>query len=214
MKEDEMKIIKVLVDEMPSGCKRCDFCVAKMYCLLLEDRKTTVPDEPYKRRTDCPLVYGFGDRETNALNKRIAELSQAVGLITTLKPTMVMDVDHPLDMAKEVVEHVTARIAELEMKIRHNALWQASEDAEERAHLEKLVPDLKKRIAELEERLGLCESALVSMTYQFFYSSKSGALVHSFMSAEEEAAEYLVDYGIARWENEHRNSIVFEKELK
>lgn len=70
------------------------------------------------------------------------------------------------------------------------------------------------RIAELEERLGLCESALVSMTYQFFYSSKSGALVHSFMSAEEEAAEYLVDYGIARWENEHRNSIVFEKELE
>ena len=69
-----MKIIKVLVDEMPSGCKRCDFCVAKMYCSLLEDRKTTVPDEPYKRRTDCPFVYDFGDRETNALNKRIAEL--------------------------------------------------------------------------------------------------------------------------------------------
>ena len=67
------------------------------------------------------------------------------------------------------------------------------------------------RIAELEERLGLCESALVSMTYQFFYSSKSGALVHSFMSAEEETAEYLVDYGIARWENEHKNSIVFEE---
>ena len=70
---------------------------------------------------------------------------------------------------------------------------------------------LNARIAELEERLGLCESALVSMTYQFFYSSKSGALVHSFMSAEEEAAEYLVDYGIARWENEHKNSIVFEE---
>jgi hypothetical protein len=73
------------------------------------------------------------------------------------------------------------------------------------------VPALNARIAELEERLGLCESALVSMTYQFFYSSKSGALVHSFMSAEEEAAEYLVDYGIARWENEHKNSIVFEE---
>ncbi len=70
------------------------------------------------------------------------------------------------------------------------------------------------RIAELEERLELCESALVSMTYQFFYSSESGALVHGFMSAEEETAEYLVDYGIARWENEHRNSIVFEKELE
>ena len=112
----------------------------------------------------------------DALNARIAELSQAVGLITTLKPTMVMDADHPLEMAKEVAEYVTARIAEL------------------------------------EERLELCESALVSMTYQFFYSSESGALAHSFMSAEEEAAEYLVDYGIARWENEHRNSIVFEEE--
>ncbi len=70
---------------------------------------------------------------------------------------------------------------------------------------------LNARIAELEERLELCESALTSMVYQFFYSSESGALVHSFMSAEEETAEYLVDYGIARWENEHKNSIVFEE---
>ena len=49
------------------------------------------------------------------------------------------------------IRDLTARIAELETKIRHNALWQASVDAEERAHLEKLVPDLKKRIAEIEE---------------------------------------------------------------
>ena len=87
-------------------------------------------------------------------------------------------------------------------------------DAEDAAELLTLITGLESRIAELEERLGLCESALVSMTYQFFYSSESGALAHSFMSAEEEAAEYLVDYGIARWENEHRNSIVFEKELE
>ena len=167
-----MIIIKVLVDEMPSGCKRCDYCVAEMYCLLLEDRKTTVPDEPYKRRPDCPLVYDFSDKQINDL---------------------------------------TARIAELEMKNRHNALWQASVDAEERAHLEKLVPDLKKRIAELEERLELCESALTSMVYQFFYSSESGALVHSFMSAEEEACEYLIKYGIAHWSNERKNSIVFDE---
>ena len=73
------------------------------------------------------------------------------------------------------------------------------------------IQKLQARIAELEERLESCESALVSMTYQFFYSSESGALAHSFMSAEEEAAEYLVDYGIARWENEHKNSIVFEE---
>ena len=52
--------------------------------------------------------------EIGRRDKRIAELSQAVGLITTLKPTMVMDADHPLDMAKEVEEYVTSRIAELE----------------------------------------------------------------------------------------------------
>ena len=52
---------------------------------------------------------------------------------------------------RPIEDALNARIAELEMKIRHNALWQASEDAEERAHLEKLVPDLKKRIAELEK---------------------------------------------------------------
>ena len=53
----------------------------------------------------------------DALTARIAELSQAVGLITTLKPTMVMDADHPLEMAKEVAEYVTARIAELEAEV-------------------------------------------------------------------------------------------------
>ena len=45
----------------------------------------------------------------------IAELEEAVGLITTLKPTMVMDTEHPLDMAKEVVEYVNARIAEFDV---------------------------------------------------------------------------------------------------
>ena len=79
------------------------------------------------------------------------------------------------------------------------------------AALDKARQEIFGYIAELEERLELCESALISMTYQSFYSSESGALAHSFMSAEEEAAEYLVDYGIARWENEHRNSIVFEE---
>jgi Lar family restriction alleviation protein len=112
---------------------------------------------------------------------------------------------------RPIEDNLRNSIAELETKIRHNALWQASVDAEERAHLEKLVPDLKKRIAELEERLELCESALTSMVYQFFYSSESGALVHSFMSAEEEACEYLIKYGIAHWSNERKNSIVFDE---
>jgi hypothetical protein len=47
-----------------------------MYCLLLEDRKTTVPDEPYKRRPDCPLVYDFSDKQINGLTARIAELEE------------------------------------------------------------------------------------------------------------------------------------------
>ena len=55
---------------------------------------------------------------------------------------------------RPIEDNLRKRIAELETKIRHNALWQASEDSEERAHLEKLVPDLKKRIAELEAELG------------------------------------------------------------
>jgi len=55
---------------------------------------------------------------------------------------------------RPIEDALRKRIAELETKIRHNALWQASEDSEERALLEKLVPDLKKRIAELEAELG------------------------------------------------------------
>jgi len=112
---------------------------------------------------------------------------------------------------RPIEDTLNKRIAELETKIRHNALWQASVDAEERAHLEKLVPDLKKRIAELETRLESCESALVSMVYQFFYQPELGVLAHSFMSAEEEACEYLIKYGIAHWSNERKNSIVFDE---
>ena len=67
------------------------------------------------------------------------------------------------------------------------------------------------RIAELEARLESCESALVSMVYQFFYQPELGVLAHSFMSAEEEACEYLIKYGIAHWSNERKNSIVFDE---
>ena len=73
---------------------------------------------------DCPNGSWFTADEWNTrpiedgLHARIAELSQAVGLITTLKPTMVMDANHPLDMVREVAEHVTARIAELEAERR------------------------------------------------------------------------------------------------
>jgi len=43
--------------------------------------------------------------------------------------------------------------------------WQASEDAEERAHLEKLVPDLKKRIAELEGCIEELKKRIVELNW-------------------------------------------------
>ena len=96
--------------------------------------------EEYKKalRIAVNVGCGFeGDAEDAAelltlitgLESRIAEFSQAVGLITTLKPTMVMDANHPLDMAKEVAEYVTARIAQLEaeLKITDELLKEATE---------------------------------------------------------------------------------------
>ena len=91
-----MKIIKVLVDEMPSGCKRCNYCVAKMYCLLLEDRKTTVPDEPYKRRPDCPLVYDFSDKQINDLTARIAELEGLAQQLVWVGNDLLTDNNNPV----------------------------------------------------------------------------------------------------------------------
>jgi hypothetical protein len=81
----------------------------------------------------------YGERKV--LTARIAKLEEALNI----------DTDLTIAGLRKELRDATTRIAELEMKIRHNALWQASEDAEERAHLEKLVPDLKKRIAELEK---------------------------------------------------------------
>jgi hypothetical protein len=71
------------------------------------------------------------------------------------------------------------------------------------------VTDLKARIAELEARLESCESALTSMVYQFFCPLESGALAHSSMSAEEESADYLVEFGLAQWADERKHAIVF-----
>ena len=75
--------------------------------------------------------------------------------------------------------------------------------------------NLEDYIAELEadkERLNSCESALISMVNQFFYS-KAGENIfrHSFMSAEEEAAEYLVEHGIARWVGKNKSAICFNE---
>ena len=100
-------------------------------------------------------------------------------------------------------------IGELEIKVTGKALL----DDYKRLLFEN--NSLTVRIAELEadkELLNSCESALISMVNQFFYS-KAGENIfrHSFMSAEEEAAEYLVEHGIARWVGKNKSAICFNE---
>jgi len=45
------------------------------------------------------------ERETLAGN-HVADMLQAIGLLTTLKPDMIIDPANPMDMAKEICEHV------------------------------------------------------------------------------------------------------------
>jgi len=74
----------------------------------------------------------------------------------------------------------------------------------------KIFTDTLMKNVELSARLNVCESALISMVQQFFYSAEgSNVYSHAFMSAEEEAAAYLVGVGIAGWNGEHHSQIVF-----
>jgi hypothetical protein len=56
-------------------------------------------------------------QKLNQANLRIAELEvaqeqyiQAIGIMATLKPTMEMDINHPVDMALEVYDYVTRNL--------------------------------------------------------------------------------------------------------
>ena len=98
-----------------NALKPCPFCKGEFEIFAFDKKfrcdkcgATVLPD-PYGRTVNTRPIE-------DDLNASIAILSQAVGLITTLKPTMVMDIEHPLDMAKEVAEYVTTRIADLEAR--------------------------------------------------------------------------------------------------
>ena len=98
-------------------------------------------------------------REIMQMHARIAELSQAVGLITTLKPTMVMDADHPLDMAKEVVEYVSTIITNTQQANRGlgaNYVYELNENIK-----------LTARIAELEAIIDKLVEGIDSLTSGF-----------------------------------------------
>lgn len=122
------------------------------------------------------------------LRARISELSQAVGLITTLKPTMVMDVDHPLDMAKEVEAYVTARIAELEESDNH---WAGNVKV-----CMQLVERYESRIAELErliERLiDIGDWATVGMVISNLYSRANEMEMREFAAKRRDEWKTLV----------------------
>ena len=100
------------------------------------------------------------------------------------------------DFAKYIVSR---KPAESDVSMTEDVLMPIKNDAE-----------LVRKIDELQARLNMCESALISMVRQFFYSAEdSNVFSHAFMSAEEEAAAYLVGVGIAGWNDEHHSQIVF-----
>lgn len=52
-----------------------------------------------------------------ATDEEIAALRQAIGILATLHPTMVMDPPNPVSMALQVHAHVTQEIAALKAKV-------------------------------------------------------------------------------------------------
>lgn len=67
--------------------------------------------------------------------------------------------------------------------------------------------ELPNQVGDLKERFEACESALLSMVYQYLYrpldprtnEPANNLYQHDFMSAGEEACYYLVTNGLAEW---------------
>ena len=154
-------------------------------------------EELYNSNDYCKLAEEFEE-----LKKENAELAR--------------DKDHLMNLFMESSEYVfnvvsNMKINDLGQKCKR---LEADYEISNRELLVKQVEITALR-AELEankERLNSCESALISMVNQFFYS-KAGENIfrHSFMSAEEEAAEYLVEHGIARWAGKNKSAICFNE---
>lgn len=91
-------------------------------------------------------------REERAESRnRIEQLQQAVGLLTTLHPTMEMDVERPLEMAQKIERHVTEEKAD-DQKMANSIIREHSERIEElKARNRELVKEnkLHKRTLEL-----------------------------------------------------------------
>lgn len=79
------------------------------------------------------------------------------------------------------------------------------------------ITDLEQENASLREELYACQSALKSMVYQYLYRPLDlktkepceNVYQHDFMSAGEEACDYLVRYGLASWTDKDKYAIRF-----
>ncbi len=81
----------------------------------------------------------------------------------------------------------------------------------------RLVDIFKSRAERAEEELCACQSALKSMVNQYLYRPLDlktkepceDVYQHDFMSAGEEACDYLVRYGLAVWTDGDKYAIKF-----
>lgn len=79
------------------------------------------------------------------------------------------------------------------------------------------ISQLQQENACLREELYACQSALKSMVYQYLYRPLDlktkepceNVYQHDFMSAGEEACDYLVRYGLASWTDKDKYAIRF-----
>lgn len=150
-----------------------------------------------------------GHELQDAYCDRIAELEATVEIHADISNAYEKRISEIVSLSNKANAKLQARIAELEAE---------NDELKERVAMLD-VNSIYKSLAEmgyieqvykLNSRIAECESALISMVQQFFYN-KDGedAFRHAFMSAEEEAAEYLVEHGIARWAGKNKSAICF-----
>ena len=72
-------------------------------------------EEVRRERDGCRAALHEAAAEIERLRGEATQLRQAVGVLTTLHPTMEIDVNNPVQMALEIVSYVTeSRAAEIE----------------------------------------------------------------------------------------------------
>ena len=55
------------------------------------------------------MSKSYGELYDEEINAHIEQLVQAICIMATFKPTMEMDINHPVDMALEVSNHITGK---------------------------------------------------------------------------------------------------------